>query len=112
MSGLCATAATIPELPLSLQQRAVFQKHHASYMYTTSSFAVAQHIVGIPLSIVQTLLFGIVMWWMTGLNSDGIGGGGSGGRFGLFLIVALFLSLSVNQWMRVIASASQNLQVL
>lgn len=84
----------MPELAIVVGQRNVFYKHRDSAFFPTSSFVVAQSVVGIPINVMQSIFFGTIMWWMCGLTDSD-----NGGKYGLFILVSFVLSVSVNQVM-------------
>jgi ABC-type multidrug transport system permease subunit len=80
------------EMPIVTAQRDVMHKHHDAGFFPPSVYVLAQSIVSIPLNMVQTGLFGTIMWWMCGLTDSN-----NGLRYGEFVIISFILSVTVSQ---------------
>ncbi|EQC40491.1 hypothetical protein SDRG_02382 [Saprolegnia diclina VS20] len=59
-----------PMLPSVLEARDIFYKQERAQFFTTSSFLVAHALTQLPLCFLETLVFGSVMYWITGFVSD------------------------------------------
>ncbi|KDO17348.1 hypothetical protein SPRG_17228 [Saprolegnia parasitica CBS 223.65] len=50
--------------------REIFYKQERAQFFRTSSFLVAHALTQLPLCLLETLVFGSVMYWVTGFVSD------------------------------------------
>jgi ATP-binding cassette, subfamily G (WHITE), eye pigment precursor transporter len=66
-------------------------------MYRVSSYYLGKTFAEIPLAIVFPIIFGMISYWMIGLNPDPI-------RFFVFLLIFVLLSL-VSQSFGIVISA-------
>ena len=72
--------------PLLLHQLAdVATKQRAARFYNYWAFVVADATVRIPLTVVDSIVFGTLVYWITGLVPDG-------GRFVFFMLTLCILT--------------------
>lgn len=90
-------------MPQVITERAVFYQQRANRYYSTFPYFLAGIIVELPIAICEAVVYGTIVYWMTGLNSDP-------GRYFFFLFVNLALSLAMNAYCRFVASASRDFQ--
>jgi ABC-type multidrug transport system ATPase subunit len=96
----------MPELAVVCGQRDVFYKQHDAAFYPTHTYVLAQSLVGIPLNLIMTVVYGSIMWWMCGLTSDD-----NGARFGFFLLISFVLAVANNQFLRFIAAIAPSVSL-
>ncbi|RLN97073.1 hypothetical protein BBJ28_00013635, partial [Nothophytophthora sp. Chile5] len=65
--------------------RGVFYKHRAANFYRTASYVLASSLSQIPLAVLESLIFGSLVYWLSGLVHDA----------GAFLLFELFLMLVI-----------------
>ncbi|OQR92668.1 ATP-binding Cassette (ABC) Superfamily [Achlya hypogyna] len=94
----------IPTLPMVLDARAVFYKHKAAGFHRTSSYVLAQCLVQVPFAVLETLVFGSIMYWITGFAAEA-------GAFLIYLLVLLLTNLVFSTWFFFIGVASPNMLV-
>lgn len=59
----------MPQLAVTLQNRVVWFKHRDMNMYNATSFAWSGALVQLPLSIVEALVFLILVYFMIGFTT-------------------------------------------
>lgn len=91
-------------MPQVITERTVFYQQRANRYYSTFPYFLAGIIVELPIAITESLVYGTIVYWMTGLSSDV-------GRYFFFLFVNIALSLAMNAYCRFVASASRDFQM-
>lgn len=85
----------IASIPQIVEERTLFYHQRALHFYRTFAYFIASIIVDIPLSIVETVLFSTLVYWMTNLNPSDYGL-----HFWLFLIILFITNLTSKQFCR------------
>ncbi|TMW59106.1 hypothetical protein Poli38472_007251 [Pythium oligandrum] len=75
------------QLPTLMADRQIFYRQRASNFYRTSSYVLSVTLCQIPVSIVETLVFGSIMYWMCGFVA-------SAGAFFVFLLLLFVTSVA------------------
>ncbi|KAM6506713.1 Multidrug resistance protein [Fusarium solani] len=83
-------------------QRSIVEKHHRYAFYHPSAEAVASALMDMPYKILNTILFSLVIYFMTNLRREA-------GAFFYFLFVSFLTVLVMSGIFRSIASASRTL---
>ena len=96
-----ASPAAMPPL---LMERAVFWEQRAKRYYSTFPYFFAGIIVELPAALAESLVYGSIVYWMCGLNP-------AADRYIFFLLVTLFLTLTMNSFCRFVAAASRTFAV-
>ncbi|EQC40492.1 hypothetical protein SDRG_02383 [Saprolegnia diclina VS20] len=94
----------LPTIPAIVEAREIFYKQKAANFFRTSSFILAQCTTQIPFALLETVLFGSVMYWVTGFTSDV-------GAFLTYLLLLFVTNLAFTTWFFFLASISPNLNV-
>ncbi|KAE9032021.1 ABC transporter G family member 38 [Phytophthora rubi] len=79
------------QVPTFYEAREVFYKHRSANFYRSSSFAIANSLALIPQAIGESLVFGSLVYWMSGLVPDA-------GHFVIFLVIMVLVNLSYAAW--------------
>jgi ABC-type multidrug transport system permease subunit/ABC-type multidrug transport system ATPase subunit len=83
-------------------QRPIVEKHARYALYHPSAEAVASMLCDLPYKITNTIVFNLVLYFMTNLRREA-------GPFFFFLLISLFTVLSMSMIFRTIASSSRTL---
>ncbi|CAK4683438.1 unnamed protein product [Aphanomyces euteiches] len=94
----------IPKLPIILENRKIFYKQRDANMFSTLSYVVAHSLSHIPFAVVETLVFGNIMYWMAGFVHDAL-------AYVTFTGVLLVVSFVMSAWFFVIGCVSSNLNI-
>ncbi|KDO29394.1 hypothetical protein SPRG_05931 [Saprolegnia parasitica CBS 223.65] len=94
----------IPTIPAHVEAREIFYKQKRANFFRTSSFILAQCTTQIPFAFLETVLFGSVMYWVTGFTS-------SATSFLTYLLVLFVTNLAFTTWFFFLASIAPNLHV-
>ncbi|CAK4186532.1 unnamed protein product [Aphanomyces euteiches] len=94
----------LPKLPIILENRTIFYKQRDANFFSTLSYVIANTISHIPFAIVETLVFGSVMYWMTGFVNDMF-------AFMTFMFVLLLVSFVFSAWFFLVGCLSPDLNV-
>eukprot|EP01038_Epipyxis_sp_PR26KG_P010860 gene10860-14577_t len=95
-----------PMLPIVFSQKSVFYKHADMLFYPTMSFTLSQSLVLWPLQIIETTIFGTIMYWAAGLSNND-----NGSRFFIFLLILITFAITSSQLFRLVAFVSPNINV-
>jgi len=82
-------------IPVVFEQREVFYKQRDSGFFPTSSAMVAQMLVQTPIQLIETLIYGTLAYFLSGLSRDD-----HGAYFFRFYMVLYCCSLAVGQLFR------------
>ncbi|EQC37281.1 hypothetical protein SDRG_05505 [Saprolegnia diclina VS20] len=94
----------IPTIPAHVEAREIFYKQKRANFFRTSSFILAQCTTQIPFAFLETVIFGAVMYWVTGFTSNV-------GSFLTYLLVLFVTNLAFTTWFFFLASIAPNLHV-
>lgn len=82
----------------------VFRRERGSKTYRVSSYFWGRTIADIPLNLLFPVLFGVILYWMVGLNPDA-------GRFFRFLLISIVITLTAQSMGQLISSASPSISI-
>eukprot|EP00667_Euglena_gracilis_P000129 EG_transcript_129 len=88
--------STIPNI---IAERNVIYRQTASHFFHPLPYSIASNLVDIPLSILETVIFISIMYWMCGLSPDVI-------DFFSFMLTVFLVALCINGLFRVLAGLS------
>ncbi|OQR85502.1 ATP-binding Cassette (ABC) Superfamily, partial [Thraustotheca clavata] len=94
----------IPMIPAIVEAREIFYKQRSANFFRTSSFILAQCTTQIPFAFIETIIFGTIMYWVTGFTS-------SSGAFLTYLLLLFLVNLTFITWFFFLSSISPNLHV-
>ncbi|KAK2462635.1 hypothetical protein APHAL10511_005368 [Amanita phalloides] len=97
-SLLFAALTALAEIPSLYAQRPIVLKHHRAAMYHPFIEALALTLVDVPITAINTIVFGVIMYFMTGLQR-------TAGQFFIFILFVFITSLTMKAWFRSIAAA-------
>ncbi|KAF4607737.1 hypothetical protein EYR40_000072 [Pleurotus pulmonarius] len=89
---------TMSEIPSLFNQRPIVRRHERAAMYHPMIEALAMTIVDIPVAIITTLIYSIVLYFVVGLQQ-------SAGQFFIFFLFVFVIYLSMKAFFRALASA-------
>lgn len=75
------------------------KRERSSKTYRTSSYFFGRSIADIPLNLFFPVLFGVILYWMVGLNADA-------GRFFRFLLINIVMTLTAESIGQLLGAAS------
>ncbi|EGZ21143.1 pleiotropic drug resistance protein ABC superfamily [Phytophthora sojae] len=91
-------------IPTILATRDVIYKQRGANFYRTSSFVIASSAKQIPVVLMETLLFGSIVYWMCGFVA-------SAQSFVLYQVVLFLVNMAYAAWFFFIASVCPNINV-
>ncbi|KAG6582857.1 ATP-binding Cassette (ABC) Superfamily [Phytophthora cinnamomi] len=103
-SVLCLSLGHSAEIPTVMAAREVFYKQRGANFFRTSSYVLSNSASQLPPIILETVVFGSVVYWMCGFV-DTIG------AFLLFLVTLCITNLAYTAFFFFLASASPNFNV-
>ncbi|KFY27828.1 hypothetical protein V493_03280 [Pseudogymnoascus sp. VKM F-4281 (FW-2241)] len=83
-------------------QRPIVEKHSRYALYHPSCEAIASMITDMPYKICNTIVFNLIIYFMTNLNREP-------GNFFFFLLISFMLTMVMSMFFRTIASVSRTL---
>jgi hypothetical protein len=95
--------ASFAMIPLCYDQKAVYYKHADALFFPTSAFVIAQTVVLFPLQILETIIFGVIMYWSAGLTDST-----NGSRFLTFQLMLFVFAVASAQLFRLFACIMPN----
>lgn len=90
-------------IPLCYDQKSVYYKHADALFFPTSAFVVSQTVVLFPLQLLETVIFGVIMYWSAGLSSSI-----NGSRFLTFELMLWIFAVACAQLFRLFACVMPN----
>uniref|UniRef100_H3GK62 ABC transporter domain-containing protein n=1 Tax=Phytophthora ramorum TaxID=164328 RepID=H3GK62_PHYRM len=87
-----------------IEARTVFYKQRGANFFRSSAYVLAVSISQIPLSILETVVFGAITYWFGGYVDDV-------GRFIVFLVTLFFCQMWFTSFFFFLSSASPNLTI-
>ncbi|CAK4186138.1 unnamed protein product [Aphanomyces euteiches] len=94
----------VPKLPIIIENRKIFYKQRDANFFSTLSYVVAHALSHIPFAIVETLLFGNIMYWMAGFVNDGM-------AYVTFMFMLFLVSFVFSAWFFVLGCVSSDVNV-
>lgn len=95
--------ASFAMIPLCYDQKAVYYKHADALFFPTSAFVIAQTVVLFPLQLLETIIFGVIMYWSAGLTDST-----DGSRFLTFQLMLFVFAVTCAQLFRLFACIMPN----
>ncbi|ETL97852.1 hypothetical protein L917_04942, partial [Phytophthora nicotianae] len=92
------------QIPVFMAAREVFYKQRRANFFRTTSFVLSNSVTQFPLGLMESLVFGSIVYWMCGCVS-------TVEAFILFEMILLLLNLSFTAWFFFLSCASPNLNV-
>ncbi|EQC27218.1 hypothetical protein SDRG_14935, partial [Saprolegnia diclina VS20] len=103
-SVLFLALGQVPLMPAVLESREIFYKQRWANFFRTSSFILAQSFTQVPFAFGETLVFGSIMYWMTGFVSEV-------GAFFVYLLLLFLTNLALTSWFFFLAVISPDLHI-
>ncbi|GMF11464.1 unnamed protein product [Phytophthora lilii] len=103
-SALNLSIGQAAQVPTVMAAREVFYKQRGANFYRTASYVVSNYANQAPPIILESAIFGIIVYWMCGFVS-------SISSFFIFLVVLCLTNLSLAAFFFFLASASPNLNI-
>lgn len=97
---------SIASIPQVCEERRIFYHQRASHFYQTMAYFVSATFVDFPLSIVESLIFTGLVFWMSGMNSSDYGV-----HFLMYFGVLFITNMVAKQFCRMCAAATPNIQI-
>ena len=94
---LFSALTTLSEIPSLFAQRPIVHRHHTAALYHPFIEALAFTIVDIPITFLCSAVFGIILYFLVGLQR-------SAGQFFVFLLFVFTLSIVMKAFFRAIAA--------
>ncbi|RHZ00591.1 hypothetical protein DYB35_012149, partial [Aphanomyces astaci] len=94
----------IPNLPAILDNRHIFYKQRDANFFSTLSFVVAYSVSQIPFATLETLVFGNIMYWVSGFVTDAT-------AYVTYMCMLFLVSFTFSAWFFFVGSASPDLHV-
>ncbi|OQR80597.1 ATP-binding Cassette (ABC) Superfamily, partial [Achlya hypogyna] len=94
----------LPNIPSVVEAREIFYKQKSANFFRTSSFILAQCTTQIPFAAAETVVFGSVMYWVTGFTANA-------GAFLTYLLLLFVTNLAFTTWFFFLAAICPNLNV-
>ncbi|RKP09136.1 ABC-2 type transporter-domain-containing protein [Thamnocephalis sphaerospora] len=91
------------ELPKSFFGRGVLYKHKALALYHPSAYYISQVLADVPRLAIQTMLFAVLIYWMTGLHS-------AANTFFTFFFIMFIAAMAMTALFRLLAAISPNVE--
>ncbi|KAF8069062.1 pleiotropic drug resistance ABC transporter [Lyophyllum atratum] len=95
---LFAALTTMAEIPALYAQRPIVHRHKIAALYHPFIEALALTLVDVPITFATTLVFGVILYFMVGLQR-------SAGQFFIFFLFIFAMSITMKAWFRAIAAA-------
>ncbi|TFK38290.1 pleiotropic drug resistance ABC transporter, partial [Crucibulum laeve] len=95
---LFAAMTTMAEIPALYTQRPIVERHQHAALYHPFIESLALTLVDVPITFVTTSLFGIILYFMTGLQK-------SADQFFIFFLFIFVMALVMKAWFRAVAAA-------
>ncbi|OQR95257.1 ATP-binding Cassette (ABC) Superfamily [Achlya hypogyna] len=93
-----------PMIPSFLEARDIYYKQQRANFFRTSSYILAQALTQLPMCFIETIVFGSVMYWITGFVAEV-------GAFLIYLLLLFLTNLVYSTWFFLMAAVSPNLNV-
>ncbi|OQR80444.1 ATP-binding Cassette (ABC) Superfamily, partial [Thraustotheca clavata] len=94
----------VPLMPAVLEARNIYYKQRSANFFRTSSFILAQSFTQVPFALAETIVFGSIMYWITGFVSEA-------GAFIIYLLLLFLTNLAFTAWFFFLAVVSPDLHV-
>ncbi|KAF8699335.1 ABC transporter, partial [Rhizoctonia solani] len=97
-SVLFGALSGMAEIAAMYSQRPIVARHQKAAMYHPFVEALALTVVDIPITFVTQVFFGIILYWMTGLQKDAA-------KFFIFLLFTFLMTLTMKAFFRALAAS-------
>ncbi|KAG5716666.1 Brefeldin A resistance protein [Termitomyces sp. T112] len=97
-SLLFPALSSIAEIPALYKQRPIVSRHAKAAMYHPFIEALALTIVDIPITLLTSTVFGILLYFIAGLQN-------TAGQFFIYYLFLFMMSLTMRAWFRGMAAA-------
>lgn len=94
----------LAELTAAFSSRPVMLKHKSFSFYRPSAFALAQTLVDVPLNLIQVLVFGIIVYFMSNLAR-------TASQFWTLIVVLWLVTMTIYAFFRAIAAWCGSLDI-
>ncbi|OQS05559.1 ATP-binding Cassette (ABC) Superfamily, partial [Thraustotheca clavata] len=94
----------IPLVPVLISSREIFYKQRNANFFRTSSFIIAQSMTQVPYAVLETVVFGSILYWVCGFANDFA-------AYILYLVILILSNLSFVGWLFFVTMMSSNLHV-
>lgn len=102
------TFAGMAQVPIVLGQRPVYYKQSSSFFFRTVSYVLGEVVSVMPIAIVESILLGLPMFWITAIVPWGAdsqtGDSDVGACFVIFLCIMIILNISFASFLRAVAT--------
>ncbi|KAH9484099.1 Brefeldin A resistance protein [Psilocybe cubensis] len=95
---LFSALATMAEIPALYSQRPIVLRHQKAALYHPFVEALALTLVDVPISLVTSVVFSIILYFMVGLQR-------TASQFFIFLLFLFTMTIAMKGWFRGIAAA-------
>ncbi|OQR89889.1 ATP-binding Cassette (ABC) Superfamily [Thraustotheca clavata] len=92
------------QVPTFFAQREIFYKQRGANFFRTSSYVLSSSLAQLPFSIVESVVFGSLVYWMTGFVADA-------SAFIIFLCALILANLAFAAWFNFISACLPNLLI-
>ncbi|KAG6618938.1 ATP-binding Cassette (ABC) Superfamily [Phytophthora cinnamomi] len=89
------------QIPTYMAERDVFYKQRGANFFRTSSYVLATSVSQIPLAVVETAIFGALVYWFCGFVSEAK-------LFIIFEIILLLSNLAMGMWFFFLSAIGRN----
>jgi ABC-type multidrug transport system permease subunit len=91
----------IASIPQIFDERRLFEQQRSLHFYRTFAYFISSITVDIPISIIETVIFTLFVYWMSGLNPTDYGA-----RYFMFLLILFITNMCAKQFCRVCSAIS------
>lgn len=83
------------------KEKLIVNRERSNHAYNTLQYFTAKFFAEMPLNLIPGLVFGIIIYWVSGLNPE---------RFGIFLLILLFTIITAITLGIAISALSPNVE--
>ncbi|KAI9918697.1 hypothetical protein PsorP6_011809 [Peronosclerospora sorghi] len=92
------------QVPTYIAAREIFYKHRGANFFSTKAYVLATSASQIPFILAESIIFGIMVYWICGFEADGW-------RFVIFELILFLVNLALGMWFFFISVISPNANV-
>ncbi|OWZ19517.1 Pleiotropic drug resistance protein transporter [Phytophthora megakarya] len=92
------------QVPTYIAEREIFYKQRGANFFSTKAYVLATSASQIPLILAESLIFGVMVYWICGFDADFL-------RFIIFEIILFLINLSMGMLFSFLAAISPNANV-
>uniref|UniRef100_H3GNG1 ABC transporter domain-containing protein n=1 Tax=Phytophthora ramorum TaxID=164328 RepID=H3GNG1_PHYRM len=93
------------QIPTYMAERDIFYKQRGANFFRTASYVLATSASQIPLAIGETIIFGTLVYWVCGFNSNAV-------QFIIFEVVLFLMNLAMGMWFFFLSAVGPNTNVV